>query len=90
LEGLDQLKNPMTSSGIEPATLRLEQSASTNYATACPLLNYEGESINRSQSDIKLKTCDIPTGKNIYFSKYPPPTLVYFSYLFTSASKNAA
>jgi hypothetical protein len=29
LEGLGQLKNPMTSSGIEPATFRL--SASTNY-----------------------------------------------------------
>jgi hypothetical protein len=35
LEGLGQLKNPMTSSGIEPATFRLvAYSASTNYATA--------------------------------------------------------
>jgi hypothetical protein len=33
LEGLGQLKkNPMTSSGIEPATYN----DSTNYATACP------------------------------------------------------
>jgi hypothetical protein len=34
LEGLGQFKNPMTSSGIEPATFRLV--ASTNYATAFP------------------------------------------------------
>jgi hypothetical protein len=34
LEGLGQLKSPITS-GIEPATFRLH-SASTTYATACP------------------------------------------------------
>jgi hypothetical protein len=35
LEGLVELKNLMTSSGIETATFRLV--ASTKYATACPL-----------------------------------------------------
>jgi hypothetical protein len=33
-EGLKQKKNPMTPSGIEPATFRLV--ASTNYVTAYP------------------------------------------------------
>jgi hypothetical protein len=37
LEGLGELKNPMTSSEIEPATFRLEHSASINYVTACSL-----------------------------------------------------
>jgi hypothetical protein len=32
LEGLDQLRNPMTQSGFEPATFQLV--ASTNYGTA--------------------------------------------------------
>jgi hypothetical protein len=36
LEVLGQLKIPMTSSGIEPATFWLYHSASTNYATVCP------------------------------------------------------
>jgi hypothetical protein len=35
MEGLGQLKIPMISSGIDPATYRLH-SASTNYARACP------------------------------------------------------
>jgi hypothetical protein len=35
LEGLGQLRNPITSSGIEPANFPA-LSASTNYATACP------------------------------------------------------
>jgi hypothetical protein len=36
-KGLGKLeKNPITSSGIEPATFGLQHSASTNYATACP------------------------------------------------------
>jgi hypothetical protein len=35
LEGLGQLQNPMTSSGIATVTFRLVI-ASTNYATACP------------------------------------------------------
>jgi hypothetical protein len=34
LEGLCQLKNPVTSSGIEPATPGLYHSASTNYVAA--------------------------------------------------------
>jgi hypothetical protein len=41
LEGLGQLKNPMTSSVIEPVTFRLVASASTNYATACPQMSFE-------------------------------------------------
>jgi hypothetical protein len=54
--------------------------------------NYEGESVNRSQIDIKLKTCDIRTWekKNIYFSTYLPPTLIHFSHRFTSVLKPAA
>jgi hypothetical protein len=40
-KGLGQLKNPMTSE-IEPVTFRLVDSASTNYATACPVyIKYE-------------------------------------------------
>jgi hypothetical protein len=35
LEGLSQLKNPMTSSGLKPATFWLVVSASTNYTTSC-------------------------------------------------------
>jgi hypothetical protein len=35
-EGVGQLKNRTTSSGIEPAIFRLVDSASTNYATSCP------------------------------------------------------
>jgi hypothetical protein len=35
LEGLGQLKNPMTSSGIKPATFWLVAYVSTNYTTAC-------------------------------------------------------
>jgi hypothetical protein len=36
LEGLGQLKNPVTSSGIEPATIRLVHSDSVNYDTRAP------------------------------------------------------
>jgi hypothetical protein len=36
LEGVSQLKNPVTSSGIELVTFKLVACASTNYATACP------------------------------------------------------
>jgi hypothetical protein len=37
LEGLGQLKDPVTSLGIEPTTFRLvAYSASTNYVTMCP------------------------------------------------------
>jgi hypothetical protein len=35
LEGMDQLKNPVTSTGIETSTFRLVQSPSINYPTAC-------------------------------------------------------
>jgi hypothetical protein len=54
------------------------------------IFRYEGESVNRSQMDIKLRTCDIGTWKNIYFSTYPPSTLIYLSHRFTKASKPAA
>jgi hypothetical protein len=51
---------------------------------------YEEESVNMSQMDVKRKTCDIRNWKNIYFSTYPPPTLIHLSHRFTSASKPAA
>jgi hypothetical protein len=51
---------------------------------------YERESVNRSQMDIKIKYVIFEPGKNIYFSTYPPPTLVHLSQCFTSASKPAA
>jgi hypothetical protein len=51
---------------------------------------YEGESVNRSQMDIKRKTLILELGKNIYFSTYPPLTLIHLSNRFTSASKPAA
>jgi hypothetical protein len=42
LEGLGEVKNPMTSLGIESVTFRLAaQSASTNYATACPVYSHK-------------------------------------------------
>jgi hypothetical protein len=54
------------------------------------LVSYEGESVNRSQTDIKRKTCGSRTwGKNIYSSTYPPLTLKHLSRRFTSASKPA-
>jgi hypothetical protein len=55
--------------------------------------SYEEESVNRSQMDVKPKTCDIRNwGEKtpIYFSTYPPPTLIHLSHHFTSASKPAA
>jgi hypothetical protein len=50
---------------------------------------YEGESVNRTQLDIKCKTCDIETLKNNFFSAYPPPTLTHLSHHFASAWKPA-
>jgi hypothetical protein len=44
---------------------------------------------NRSQMNKKRKTRDIRTWKNIYFSTYPPPTLIHLPHRFTSASKPA-
>jgi hypothetical protein len=35
-------KNAVTLSGLEPATLRLVACASSNYATACPIINRVG------------------------------------------------
>jgi hypothetical protein len=40
--------------------------------------------------DIKHKTCGIRTWENIYFSTYPPATLVHLSHRFASAPKPAA
>jgi hypothetical protein len=42
LEGLGELKYPMSSSGIESATFRLVSCASINYAAACPLKELVG------------------------------------------------
>jgi hypothetical protein len=55
-------------------------------------LLYEGESVNRSQMDIKRKTHDIRTWKkkNIYFSTYPPATLIHLSHSCKGASKTPA
>jgi hypothetical protein len=39
--------------------------------------------------DIERTTFDIRTWKNIYFSTYPPPTLIHLSLRFTGASKPA-
>jgi hypothetical protein len=44
------------------------------------------ESANRSQMDIKHKTCDIRTLKNIYFLTCPLPTLIRLFHRFTSVS----
>jgi hypothetical protein len=55
-----------------------------------PLGLYTRESVNRSQIDIKGKTCDIEPEENIYFSTYPPPALINLSHRFTIASKPAA
>jgi hypothetical protein len=49
---------------------------------------YEVESVNRSQMDIKHVI--FQHGKSIYFSTYPPPTLIHLSHRFTSASKPTA
>jgi hypothetical protein len=61
------------------------------YWTLLYLNNYEGEPVNRSQMDIKCKTCYIQTWKKkIYFSTYPPSTSVHLSHHFTSESKPTA
>jgi hypothetical protein len=39
--------------------------------------------------DIKRKTYDVRPGKNVYFSTYPPTTLIHLSHRFTRASKPA-
>jgi hypothetical protein len=52
--------------------------------------NYEEESVNRSQMDINRKYVAFELEKKIYFSTYPPLTLIHFSHRFTSASKPAA
>jgi hypothetical protein len=40
-----------------------------------------GRASKRSQMDIKRKICDIRTWeRNIYFSTYPPPTLIHLSH----------
>jgi hypothetical protein len=50
--------------------------------------HYRRESVNRSQTDIKCKTCDIWTWKK-YFMTHPPPILIHFSHCFISASKSS-
>jgi hypothetical protein len=47
---------------------------------------YKREPVNRSQMDIKHKTCDIRTWKQRHlFLDISPPTLIHLSHLFTSA-----
>jgi hypothetical protein len=53
LEGIGQLKNPMTSKGIEIATIGLERSARTNYATACPEPNGVSQNNFMEQNSFK-------------------------------------
>jgi hypothetical protein len=49
---------------------------------------YTRESVNKTQMDIKRKTCDIRIWKkNINFSTYPAPTMIHLSHSFTDASK---
>jgi hypothetical protein len=45
-------------------------------------LSTRGESVNRSQMDIKRKIYDIRTWgkKKLFFSAYPPPTLTHLSH----------
>jgi hypothetical protein len=50
---------------------------------------YIGQTENMSQLNIKFKTHE-PGKQNIYFSTYPPPTLIHLSYHFTSVSKPEA
>jgi hypothetical protein len=58
VEGLGQLKNPVTSSEIEPATFRLVAYGVSHYATACP---EGGGGTRRSKKEeaIKIKTVDL-------------------------------
>jgi hypothetical protein len=53
---------------------------------------YEGESVNRSQMDMKRKTCDVifEPGKYNYLFIYPLPTSIHLYHHFISASKPAA
>jgi hypothetical protein len=51
---------------------------------------YEGESVNRSEMNRNCTTWYSNLEKNIYFSTYPPPTLIHLSYHFVSASKPTA
>jgi hypothetical protein len=53
LVGLGQLENPVTSSGMEPATFRLLACASANYDTACP------QGTKGDKSNIKVDFCYI-------------------------------
>jgi hypothetical protein len=57
LEGLDQLENAMTSSGIDPATFQLVGSNSINYATACPLIVVIGAGNWRAANPIIISPC---------------------------------
>jgi hypothetical protein len=47
--------------------------------------------MNRSQIEKKnIKHVIFEPGKNIYFSTYPPPTLIHMAHRFTSALRPAA
>jgi hypothetical protein len=50
------------------------------------MIIYEEESLNRSQMDINVKHVIFKPEENIYFSTYPPPTLIHLSHPFTSSS----
>jgi hypothetical protein len=39
------------------------------------IIEYEGESVNRSQIDIKRKTCDIRTWRKLSFLDIPSTTI---------------
>jgi hypothetical protein len=51
---------------------------------------YEGESVNRSQMDVKRKTYDIWSWKKNLFLDISYTKLIHLSHCFTSASKPAA
>jgi hypothetical protein len=52
--------------------------------------NYEGESVNTSEMDIKLKTCDSRTWKKTLFLEMSFTNIDTFSYHFSNATKPAA
>jgi hypothetical protein len=64
--------------------------AQTVLCAECNERMYEGESVNRSQMDIKSKTWKTRTWNKTISRHTPPPTPIHLSHRFTTASKPAA